>query len=226
MVYLAQDKLDKVLAELNESGAIVERDEKGATVGRPGMVSIVTHSPVEGFMVYITVCLLFGLLVTSPWVIWQIWAFVSAGLYHKEKRYVHVVAPISSLLFIGGALFFMMFVAPMVMGFLIRFDIAMGVSSLWSLQKYIKMVFTLTIVFGATFQMPIIIVFAERLGLVTVETLAKNRKFVILGLVIIAAVATPPDIISQISLAIPLYGLYEASILFCRIWRKHGKKKE
>ncbi|RKY06318.1 MAG: twin-arginine translocase subunit TatC, partial [Planctomycetota bacterium] len=82
------------------------------------------------------------------------------------------------------------------------------------------------IVFGAAFQMPIVIVFAERLGLVTVDALAKNRKFVILGLVIVAAMATPPDVISQISLAIPLYGLYEASIIFCRIWRGRSKKKD
>ncbi len=226
MVYVTQDKLDKVLGELKESGAIIERSEDGTTVGQPGTAQIVTHSPVEGFMVYIKVCLLFGLLITSPWVIWQIWAFVSAGLYQKEKRYVHVVSPISTLLFVAGSLFFMLFVAPMVMSFLIRFNAAMGVGSLWSLQKYINMVFSLTIVFGAAFQMPIVIVFAERLGLVTVDALAKNRKFVILGLVIVAAIATPPDIISQISLAIPLYGLYELSIIVCRIWRARSKKKE
>ncbi len=226
IVYVARDKLDKVLGELKESGAIIERSENGTIVVQPGTAQIVTHSPVEGFMVYIKVCLLFGLLVTSPWVIWQIWAFVSAGLYLKEKRYVHVVSPISTVLFITGALFFMLFVAPMVMGFLIRFNAAMGVGSLWSLQKYINMVFSLTIVFGAAFQMPIVIVFAERLGLVTVDALAKNRKFVILGLVIVAAMATPPDVISQVSLAIPLYGLYEASIVFCRIWRARSKKRE
>ena len=226
MVYTTTERLDRLRAEWNESGAIIERSVDGMTVGRPGTAQIVTHSPVEGFMVYIKVCMLFGLLITSPWVIWQIWAFVSAGLYQKEKRYVHVVSPISTVLFVTGSLFFMLLVAPMVMGFLIRFNAAMGVGSLWSLQKYINMVFSLTIVFGAAFQMPIVIVFAERLGLVSVETLAKNRKFVVLGLVIIAAMATPPDIISQISLAIPLYGLYEASIIFCRIWRAHGKKKE
>ena len=226
MVYTTTERLDRLRVEWAESGAIIEHSEDGTTVGQPGTAQIVTHSPVEGFMVYIKVCLLFGLLITSPWVIWQIWAFVSAGLYQKEKRYVHVVSPISTVLFVTGALFFMLFVAPMVMSFLVRFNAKMGVPSLWSLQKYINMVFSLTIVFGAAFQMPIVIVFAERLGLVTVETLAKNRKFVVLGLVIVAAMATPPDIISQISLAIPLYGLYEASIIFCRIWRTHSKKKD
>lgn len=233
MVYVARDKLDKILGELKESGAIIERSEDGMTVAKdgmtvaqPGTAQIVTHSPVEGFMVYIKVCLLFGLLITSPWVIWQIWAFVSAGLYIKEKRYMRVVSPISTVLFVTGALFFMLLIAPMVMSFLIRFNAKMGVGSLWSLQKYINMVFSLTIVFGAAFQMPIVIVFAERLGLVTINALTKNRKFVILGLVIVAAMATPPDVISQVSLAIPLYGLYEISIIVCRIWRARSKKKD
>ncbi len=226
MVYVALDKLDKILGELKESGAIIEHSEDGPTVGQPGTAQIVTHSPVEGFMVYIKVCMLFGLLITSPWVIWQIWAFVSAGLYIKEKRYMHVVSPISTVLFVTGALFFMLVVAPLVMSFLIQFNAKMEVPSLWSLQKYINMVFSLTIVFGAAFQMPIVIVFAERLGLVTIDALAKNRKFVILGLVIVAAMATPPDVISQVSLAIPLYGLYEISIIVCRIWRAYSKKKD
>ena len=226
MEYTTTKRLDRLRAEWDKSGAIIEHSADGATVGRPGTAQIVTHSPVEGFMVYIKVCMLFGLLITSPWVIWQIWAFVSAGLYHKEKRYVHVVSPISTVLFVTGSMFFMLVVAPMVMGFLIRFNAAMGVGSLWSLQKYINMVFSLMIVFGAAFQMPIVIVFAERLGLVTIEALAKNRKFVVLGIVVVAAMATPPDVISQVSLAIPLYGLYEASILFCRIWRARNKKKE
>ena len=225
VVYMAQD-LQGLIAELEDSGAILDGPEGGPTVVVQRMAEIGTLGPVEGFMVYIKTCLLFGLLITSPWVIWQIWAFVSAGLYHKEKKYVHVVSPISTVLFVTGALFFMLVVAPMVMSFLIGFDARMGVRSFWSLQKYINMVFSLTIVFGAAFQMPIVIVFAERLGLVTVEALAKNRKFVMLGLVIVAAMATPPDVISQVSLAIPLYGLYEISIIVCRIWRARTKKKE
>ncbi len=226
MEYTTTKRLERLRKEWDKSGAIIEHVAVGTTMGRAGSAQIVTHSPVEGFMVYIKVCMLFGLLLTSPWVIWQIWAFVSAGLYLKEKRYMHVVSPISTVLFVTGSLFFMLVVAPLVMSFLIRFNAAMGVGSLWSLQKYINMVFSLTIVFGAAFQMPIVIVFAERLGLVTIEALAKNRKFVILGLVVVAAMATPPDVISQVSLAIPLYGLYEISIIVCRIWRARSKKKD
>lgn len=225
IVYLTQDQLEEKLGLLIETGAITGNLQDNLIIQQETAV-IVTQGPVEGFMVYIKTCLLFGLLITSPWVIWQIWAFVSSGLYNKEKRYVHVVSPISAVLFITGALFFMLGVAPQMMGFLIKFDAALGVRSFWSLQKYINMVFALTLVFGAAFQMPIAIVSAERLGLVSLETLTKNRAFVILGLVIVAAMATPPDVISQISLAVPLYGLYEASILFCRIWRKRTKPED
>ena len=225
VVYLAQDQLEEKLDSLIESGVITDDLQSNLIVQQETAV-IVTQGPVEGFMVYIKTCLLFGLLITSPWVIWQIWSFVSAGLYNKEKRYVHIVSPISAVLFITGAMFFMLMVAPQMMGFLIRFDAALGVRSFWSLQKYINMVFALTLVFGAAFQMPIAIVSAERLGLVSLEALTKNRAFVILGLVVVAAMATPPDVISQISLAIPLYGLYEASILICKIWRKRTKPDE
>jgi sec-independent protein translocase protein TatC len=220
IVYTTHKKVNEVLHSLKESGAIIKESEKVMKDKKQGKAVIATLGPTEGFMVYIKTCMLFGLLFTSPWVIWQIWAFVSTGLYKKERRYVHIVAPISSALFVCGTLFFMVGVAPQMMGFLIRFDAAMGFQSLWSLQKYINMVFALTLVFGVAFQMPIVIVFAERLGLVSVKTLSQNRKFVALGLVFVAAMATPPDVISQVSLAIPLYGLYEASIIFCRFMRK------
>lgn len=225
VVYLAQDQMEEKLGLLIESGAITDNLQDNLIIQQDTAV-IVTQGPVEGFMVYIKTCLLFGVLITSPWVIWQIWSFISAGLYLKEKRYVHIVAPISAVLFITGALFFMLMVAPQMMGFLIKFDAALGVRSFWSLQKYINMVFALTLVFGAAFQMPIAIVSAERLGLVSLENLTKNRAFVILGIVIVAAMATPPDVISQVSLAVPLYCLYEASILICKIWRKRNKQEE
>jgi sec-independent protein translocase protein TatC len=226
VVYLAQAELEKKLEGLLELGAIVDRVEGDTIIVKEQGAHLVSLGPVEGFMVFIKTSLLFGIVLTSPWVIWQIWAFISAGLYSKEKRYVRIVSPISAVLFITGAMFFMLMVAPQMMGFLIRFETSMGLQSLWSLQKYINMVFSLTLVFGAAFQMPIAIVFAEMLGLVSVQSLSKNRKFVALGIVIVAAMATPPDIISQISLAIPLYGLYEASIVFCRIRRAYRKKKE
>lgn len=181
-----------------------------------------TIQPAEGFIVYIKVCLVFGLLITSPWVFWQIWSFVSSGLYRRERKFVYAVAPISALLFITGAVFFLVIIAPLAMGFFIKFNEQLSLASNWTFQSYINMVLALTLVFGAAFQMPIAIVFAQMMGLVSIQALGRARKFVILGLVIAAAMATPPDPISQLALAVPLYVLFEGSILICRFlqWRK------
>jgi len=184
-----------------------------------------TIQPAEGFLMYIKVCLVFGLLITSPWVFWQIWAFVSAGLYRHERRFVYTAAPISALLFITGAIFFLVIIAPLAMGFFIAFNERLSLASNWTFQSYINMVLALTLVFGVAFQMPIAIVFAQMMGLISIDALAKARKFVILGLFIVAAMATPPDVISQIALAVPLYVLFEGSVLMCRFrqWRKKQK---
>jgi sec-independent protein translocase protein TatC len=178
----------------------------------------------EGMLVYFKVCLVLGFILVCPWVFWQAWIFISAGLYKHEKKFVHFVAPISALLFITGSVFFLKVVAPLAMAFFIRFDQLLNVESEWTLKYYIDFVLQLTLVFGAAFQMPIAIVFAELMGLVSIDTLAKSRKFVILGLLFIAAVATPPDVISQVLLAGPLYILYEGSIIVCRFMRKRKKQ--
>ncbi|RKY10456.1 MAG: twin-arginine translocase subunit TatC [Planctomycetota bacterium] len=184
-----------------------------------------TIQPAEGFLMYIKVCLVFGLLITSPWVFWQIWAFVSSGLYRHERRFVYAVAPISALLFITGTIFFLVIIAPLAMGFFIKFNERLSLASNWTFQNYINLILTLTLVFGVAFQMPIAIVFAQMMGLISIEALGRARKFVILGLFIVAAIATPPDVVSQIALAVPLYVLFEGSILICRFrqWRKKQK---
>lgn len=174
----------------------------------------------EGMMVYFKVSLVFGFILVCPWVFWQAWVFISAGLYRHERKFVHVVAPVSALLFMSGAVFFIAVVAPMAMSFFLQFDQLLNAESNWTLQYYIDFVLMLTLVFGAAFQMPIAIVFAEMMGLVSIDMLTQNRKYVILALLFIAAVATPPDVVSQIMLATPMYILYEGSIVVCRFLRK------
>ncbi|MHC5061027.1 MAG: twin-arginine translocase subunit TatC [Planctomycetota bacterium] len=184
-----------------------------------------TIRPAEGFIVYIKVCLVFGLLITSPWLFWQIWAFVSSGLYSHERKFIHVVAPVSAILFILGSIFFLLVVAPLALGVFIKFNERLALASNWTFQSYINLVLSLTLVFGVAFQMPIAIVFAERMKLVSLQDLTKARRFVILGLVIFAAMATPPDPVSLMALALPLYVLFEGSLVICRFlqWRKKQK---
>jgi sec-independent protein translocase protein TatC len=186
---------------------------------------LTTISPSEGFMVYLKTSLIFGILLTSPWVFWQVWAFVASGLYKKEKKFAHAVAPASAILFIAGSIFFITTIAPLTMKFFISFDAFLGFTSQFRPLDYINMILMLTMVFGLAFQMPIVIVFAERMGLVTIEMLTKNRKFVILGLIVLSAMITPPDVISQVGLAGPLYFLFEVSILACRFMRRRKAKE-
>ncbi len=190
-------------------------DLKAVNNMRP-RIGLQTKKPAEGFVTYIKICLVFGLLLTSPWVFWQVWAFVSSGLYRHEQKFIHVVSPISALLFVVGALFFLFMVAPLAMTFFMKFNEALDLASFWMFEDYINMILMLMLVFGLAFQMPIAIVFAERMGLVSVEMLTNSRKYVIVALTLIAAMATPPDVISQISLFIPMYALFESGILACR----------
>jgi sec-independent protein translocase protein TatC len=177
--------------------------------------------PAEKFIVYFKTSLLFGLILSSPWVFYQLWAFVSAGLYPKERRYVRRIVPVSVLLFIAGSFFFIKVVAPMAMLFFINFNPGIDfVQVNFTLSNYVSFVVSLTVVFGIAFQMPIAIVCFEKLGVITLAGLREYRKYVILLLAIVCALATPPDVISQLALAVPLYALYEVSILICWLTKR------
>ncbi len=221
--YEEQEKKEEAQKEIVNIRLLIPYENIIGTTKKPD-IELSAIQPSESFMVYLKTSLFFGLLLTSPWVFYHIWAFISSGLYQKEKKYVHVVVPASATLFITGSVFFLMVVAKMMMGFFVKFDQLLGFTSRWSPQYYLSLVLTLTLVFGAAFQMPIAVIFANLMKLVSIEQLAKARKFVMLGLLFISAVATPPDVISQIALATPLYILYEGSIITCRILRRRREK--
>ncbi len=183
-----------------------------------------TLAPADGIISYIKIALISGLILSSPWVFYQLWMFVAAGLYPHEKRYVHLAAPFSTSLFVIGALFFVLVVAPLTLKFLVGFNKnILGVSSNFTFANYISFITMLMLVFGIAFQTPIAIFFLYKTGLVSIEALRRSRKFVILGIVIIAAMATPPDVVSQVTLAIPLYGLFEVGILLS--WFAERRKR-
>jgi len=177
-----------------------------------------------GIISYIKIGLIAGLLLSSPWVFYQLWMFVAAGLYPHEKRYVNIAAPFSAVLFVTGALFFLIVVAPLTLGFLVKFnERILDVRSQFTFQHYISFVSHLMLVFGLAFQTPTAIFFLNRTGLVSIEALNKSRKFVILAIFVVAAMATPPDVISQVTLAIPLYLLFELGILLSYIATRRKK---
>ncbi len=184
--------------------------------GFPAMLQAITLS--EKFLVYMKTALLFGIVLSSPWVFYQLWKFISAGLYPNEKRLVYIISPVCAALFIAGALFFLFVIAPVMIRFFIGFDTGIeSVRTQVTLCSYVNFMFSMMLVFGLCFQMPAAIFALNKIGIVSVKALKKARKYVLLAIFIVAAVATPSaDVISQIALAVPMYLLYELGILFCR----------
>ena len=184
---------------------------------------LIVIAPADAFIGFMKISLISGLIVSSPWVFYHLWMFVAAGLYSNERKYVRIAVPFSTALFIIGALFFLFVVAPLSLKFFLGFGQYIGVSSTWTFQKYVSFVTMLMLVFGLGFQTPIAIFVLNRTGLVSIAALKNSRKYVIIGIFALAAVATPPDVISQITLAVPLYALFELGILLG--WLAEQKKK-
>ena len=178
---------------------------------------LTTLAPAEVIISYMKICLISGLLLSSPWVFYQIWMFVAAGLYPNEKRYVHLAVPFSAALFVTGALFFLFIVAPLCLRFFIKATDILGLGRNWTFQKYVSFIAHLMLVFGIAFQTPTAIFFLNRTGIVSLKSLSRSRKYVLLVIVIVAAMATPPDVVSQIALAVPLYVLFELGIVLSYI---------
>ena len=182
----------------------------------PAMLQAITLS--ENFMVYMKVALIFGVIFSSPWIFYQLWKFVSAGLYSNEKKFIHIVSPICAILFSSGAMFFLLVIAPLMIRFFIGFDIGIkNVQTNVTVSSYVSFMLLMMLVFGVCFQLPIAIVAANKIGIVSAAHLRQARKYVILGIFIVAAIVTPSaDMISQVALAVPMYILYELGVLFCR----------
>ena len=185
-------------------------------------VGLQTLTPADGFMTYSTIALIAGVIISSPWIFYQLWMFVAAGLYPKEKRYVYAAVPFSAALFIAGTLFFIFVVSPIMLKFFVTFNKDfLGITSNFTFQSYISFITTMSLIFGLSFQMPIVIFILNKAGLVSLELLRKSRKYVVLVIVIVAAVITPsPDAFSQILLSIPLYILFEVGILLSHFTRR------
>jgi sec-independent protein translocase protein TatC len=188
-------------------------------------VPLIVLAPADPFIVYMKIAAVAGLIISSPWVFYQLWMFVAAGLYMHEKRYVYRAAPFSAVLFVAGALFFLYAIAPVSLKFFLKFGQFIDVTPNWTLQKYISFITVLMLVFGIAFQTPIAIFFLNKMGLVSIAALKKSRRFAVLGSVVAAAIATPGgDLFSLFALAIPLYFLYELGILMSSLSQRRKKQ--
>ncbi len=189
-------------------------------VMKTGETLIFTGLP-EAFFTYLKVALLSGLMLAAPIIIYQFWMFVAPGLYNREKRMMLPVVFLSSLFFVGGALFGYFIVFPWGFKFFLGFADE-HIRALPSMKEYLGFSAKLLLAFGLVFELPLVITFLAKLGLVSVEFLKKNRKYALLLFFAGAAILTPPDVITQIMMAVPLMVLYEISILGARIF---GRQK-
>ena len=173
-------------------------------------------SDVSGtFLVPLKVTLMAAFLVALPYVLWQMWAFIAPGLYHHEKKLAVPVILSSFLFFLIGMAFAYFFVFPVAFGFFAGYT-PPGVQMMTDIDKYLSFVLTMFIAFGITFETPVIVIVLVRLRLVTLEKLKAIRSYVIVGAFVVGAIFTPPDVVSQLLLAIPLWLLYELGILLAR----------
>jgi sec-independent protein translocase protein TatC len=164
------------------------------------------------FFVPMKVAMMAAFLISLPHTLYQIWAFVSPGLYSHERRFMAPMIVASTLLFMLGMAFAYFAVFPVVFGFFVH-TAPQGVAVMTDIGNYLDFVITMFMAFGLAFEVPIAVVLAVRLGWVNIATLKEIRSYVIVGAFIIGAIFTPPDVISQCMLALPLWLLYEAGIL-------------
>lgn len=175
--------------------------------------ALVVLGPLEGFMIFFMVCIVTGLVIASPWVFYQIWAFIAAGLYKHERRYVLRFLPYSIGLFLAGVLLCFLYVLPYTLKFLLDFNVWLGIEPMLRIADWISFATILPLVFGLCFQTPLIMLILERIGIFSAEVYRANRRYAILIMCIAAAVITPTgDPITMLLLAIPMYALYELGI--------------
>jgi sec-independent protein translocase protein TatC len=174
----------------------------------------------EAFMIWLKAALVSGLVIASPYLLYQIWVFVAAGLYPHEKNYIYLYLPISLLLFFGGASLAFLFVFDPVLDFLFTFNRGMNADFDPRIGEWLGFVLILPIGFGLGFQLPLIMVFINRIGLVSVETFINQWRIAILTIFIVAMVLTPADPISMLLMAGPLCLLYVLGIFMCKYMPK------
>jgi sec-independent protein translocase protein TatC len=182
--------------------------------------TLIATSVISPFLVPLKITLMAAFLVALPVVLYQVWAFVAPGLYTHEKKLVLPLVISSSLLFFLGVAFCYFFVFGQVFTFIQSFA-PKSVSAMPDIEAYLSFVLTMFIAFGAAFEVPVVVVVLARMGLVSIEKLRAFRSYFIVLAFIIAAILTPPDVVSQLALAIPMVLLYEVGIWAAQIFIKH-----
>lgn len=184
---------------------------------------VVFTSPSDAFVARVTLAVCGGIMLAFPVILYQIWRFVSDGLKAREKKYVYVFGPCSLILFVAGALFAYFIMIPVSIKFLLSFSTDLIVPMI-TLQNYISFVGMLVLAFGVVFELPLVLMFLTQIGVVTPQFLSEKRRHAIVLILIVSAVITPPDAVTQLIMAGPLMVLYEIGILASRLVRSKNKE--
>jgi len=228
-IYLSQYDLRKLL-DLPTEDASTEKQpiqvgmrasdlyilmEGAAKLAQPPRLS--SLSVTEVFMVYLKVSMYTGFVIASPWIFYQMWMFVAAGLYPHEKRYIHLYLPVSLGLFLAGVCLCQFVVLPMGIRYLLSWNESMKVDAELRLNDWLSFAIMMPVIFGAAFQTPLVMFFIERVGLVDVTFYQKHRKMAIFILAIVGGLlSVSPDLYSMLLLVVPMWCLYEVGILMCK----------
>jgi sec-independent protein translocase protein TatC len=191
----------------------------------PTGAKMIATGVVSPFLVPMKVTLLLALIIALPWVFYQIWAFVAPGLYAHEKRLVLPLVISSSLLFIGGVAFCYFFVFGRVFHFISTFSPS-SIAVTPDIENYLDFVMSMCLAFGCAFEVPVVVVILVRMGIVSIEKLRSVRRYVIVGAFVIAAIVTPPDVVSQLALAIPMCLLFELGLLLAPVFVRVSQAPE
>jgi len=178
----------------------------------------------EAFLTYLKVSFFAGLVLSTPVILYQIWKFIMPGLYEMERKYVVPFVIVATIFFGIGVAFAFYVVFPFGFKFFLGFSTD-DIYALPTLREYLSLSIRLLLAFGITFELPVFIFFLAKLGIVNHQMLRKQRKYAMIIVVVMAAVLTPPDVISQVLLAVPLLALYEISIWVAYMVRKPEKKE-
>ncbi len=181
---------------------------------------LIYTAPTEAFGAYMTLAAVMGFLISFPWTLYQVWVFVGVALRPHEKKFVALFGPLSLLFFLLGVAFSYFVGIPLTYRFLMSFS-SPSMQPMITVSHYMGFLANMLIAFGVTFELPLILAFLAKIGIATPEFLRQKRRHAIMIILIVAAIVTPPDVVSQVLLAVPLIILYEVGIIFVRITSKH-----
>jgi len=188
----------------------------------PAGSSFIFTGVTEAFITYFKIWVITAVTISSPMIIYEVWMFVAPGLYEKEKRYVYPLIFFGSFFFATGVTFCYYIIMPYLYRFFVSY--ASGfIIPMPDLESYVSLTLKFLVIFGFLFELPLVAYYMAKAGIVNYRFLVKKRRYAVLAVFILSAIITPPDIVSQILVALPLWGLYELSIIIARFFGKKEK---